>query len=124
MQHRWIFRGALVGGAFPEKRRRGAAYWCAGASLSACHSAVDGIRRNGQYDDADDWQGGRATLLATARQGLCFIPAVLLLPRLFDMWGVLVSQSVPDVIAFAVALPITLHLFGQMRRASAEGRRI
>ena len=67
---------------------------------------------------------GRATLLATARQGLCFIPAVLLLPRLFDMWGVLVSQSVADVIAFAVALPITLQLLGQMRRATVEGKRL
>ena len=66
----------------------------------------------------------RATLLATARQGLCFIPVVLLLPRIFDMWGVLVAQSAADVCAILVALPITVHILKQMRRAEKEGLQI
>ena len=64
---------------------------------------------------------GSATVLATARQGLCFIPAVLLLPRLFDMWGVLLAQPVADVVALLIALPITLSVLGEMRRAAATG---
>ena len=64
---------------------------------------------------------GSATVLATARQGLCFIPAVLLLPRFFDMWGVLLAQPVADVLAFLIALPIALSVLGEMRRAAATG---
>jgi len=67
---------------------------------------------------------GRATLLATARQGLCFIPAVLLLPRFFDMWGVLLAQPAADVCAILVALPITIQLLAQMRSASQRNERI
>ncbi|MBQ3063509.1 MAG: MATE family efflux transporter [Clostridia bacterium] len=64
---------------------------------------------------------GSATVLATARQGLCFIPAVLVLPRIFDMWGVLVSQSVADVVALIIALPITIAVLREMRRAAKTG---
>ena len=64
---------------------------------------------------------GSATVLATARQGLCFIPAVLLLPRLFDMWGVLLAQPVADVAALLIALPITLSVLREMRRAAVTG---
>ena len=64
---------------------------------------------------------GSATVLATARQGLCFIPAVLILPRLFDMWGVLVSQSVADVVALIIALPITVAVLREMKRAARTG---
>ena len=59
---------------------------------------------------------GGATLLATARQGLCFIPAVLLLPRFFDMWGILFAQPAADVFAIAMALPIALAELAAMRR--------
>lgn len=64
---------------------------------------------------------GSATVLATARQGLCFIPAVLVLPRLLDMWGVLVAQSVADVVALIIALPITVAVLGEMHRAVKTG---
>jgi len=67
---------------------------------------------------------GRATLLATARQGLCFIPAVLILPHFFDMWGVLLAQPAADVCAILVALPITIQLLAQMRRAAEKNERI
>ncbi|MBQ9802048.1 MAG: MATE family efflux transporter [Clostridia bacterium] len=63
---------------------------------------------------------GRATLLATARQGLCFIPVVLILPHFLEMWGVLLAQPIADVIAIAVALPITIAVLRQMR--TAQGR--
>ena len=58
----------------------------------------------------------RATVLATARQGLCFIPVVLILPRFLDIWGVYLAQPAADVVAFAVALPITLAVLRQMKR--------
>ena len=44
---------------------------------------------------------GPATLLAGARQGVFFIPAVLLLPRLMELWGVMLAQPLADVLTFA-----------------------
>lgn len=51
---------------------------------------------------------GRASLLAMARQGLMFIPAVLVLPHFFKLTGLILAQPVADVLSFAVALPITI----------------
>ncbi len=65
---------------------------------------------------------GSATVLATARQGLCFIPAVLVLPRFFDMWGVLLAQSAADVVALMIALPITIAVLREMRVAAKTGK--
>jgi len=60
---------------------------------------------------------GPATLLAGARQGVFFIPAVLLLPRLMELWGVMLAQPLADVLTFAVAVPLLLRVLGQMKRA-------
>lgn len=51
---------------------------------------------------------GRATLLATARQGLFLIPMVFTLPRLLGMLGLQLSQPVSDLLAFLMAVPIVL----------------
>ena len=59
----------------------------------------------------------RATVLATARQGLCFIPVVLILPRFLDIWGVYLAQPAADLVAFLVALPITLAVLREMKAA-------
>lgn len=63
---------------------------------------------------------GRATLLAMARQGLCFIPAVLLLERAFGLLGVQMAQPVADVLAFLMALPLTLPVLRDLR--TREGK--
>ena len=51
---------------------------------------------------------GRATLLATARQGLFLIPMVFILPRLLGLMGLQLSQPVSDLMSFALAVPIVL----------------
>ena len=45
-----------------------------------------------------------ASLLAAARQGLFFIPAVILLPLPLGLLGVQISQSISDLLAFALAV--------------------
>ena len=64
----------------------------------------------------------RATLLAVARQGLTFIPCVLLLPRLIQpaLWGVYLSQPMADVMAFVMGLPMILRFLPRLSRAMAE----
>jgi Na+-driven multidrug efflux pump len=66
-----------------------------------------------------------ASTLAMARQGLFFIPAVLILPRLFGLFGLQISQSVADVITFAISIPLQISIFremdAEMRARSAGG---
>ena len=45
-----------------------------------------------------------ASLLAAARQGLFFIPAVMLLPLPLGLLGVQISQSISDLLAFSLAV--------------------
>ena len=52
----------------------------------------------------------RASFLAMARQGLFFVPTVLIMPQLLGLLGVEISQSIADVISFAFAIPIGLSL--------------
>ena len=58
----------------------------------------------------------RASFLAMARQGLFFVPTVLIMPQLLGLTGVEVSQSIADVISFAFAIPIGLSLLNEMKR--------
>ena len=60
-----------------------------------------------------------ATLLSVARQGLMFIPVVLLLPRIIEpaIWGVYLSQPVADVFTFALALPLAIKLMRELKFA-------
>ena len=46
----------------------------------------------------------RASLLAMSRQGLFFIPAVLLLPALIGIQGVEIAQPIADVCSFVLAI--------------------
>ena len=63
-----------------------------------------------------------ATLLAVARQGLMFIPVVLILPRLFDdpLKGVYLAQPTADLFAFALAVPLAVHMMRELRRKEEE----
>ncbi|EEF69563.1 MATE family efflux transporter, partial [Holdemania filiformis] len=52
----------------------------------------------------------RASLLAMSRQGLFFIPAVLLLPALIGIQGVEIAQPIADVCSFVLAIPLQLSV--------------
>ena len=61
----------------------------------------------------------RATVLAVARQGVTFIPCVLLLSKLIDpaIWGVYLAQPIADLITFLTALPMAVHILRRFRMA-------
>lgn len=63
-----------------------------------------------------------AALLSCSRQGLFYVPAVLILPRLFGISGVQCSQSVSDFLAFLFAVPFTVLFFRGLRRAEKRER--
>ena len=58
----------------------------------------------------------RASFLAMARQGLFFVPAVLILPKALGLTGVELSQTVADLISFAFSIPLQVSLLKEMTR--------
>ncbi len=49
-----------------------------------------------------------ATVLASCRQGICFVPLILLLPMLIDLDGVLVAQPLSDLLTFFISIPFNI----------------
>lgn len=54
----------------------------------------------------------RASLVATSRQALFFLPLLAVLPRLFGLWGLLACQSASDLAALGFSLALTRGLRG------------
>ncbi|MFQ9681899.1 MAG: MATE family efflux transporter [Ruthenibacterium lactatiformans] len=71
-------------------------------------------------------QSGQATFLSLCRQGIFFVPFILLLPQLIGLLGVQLAQPAADLCTFAVTLPFLLSflrrlkLWEQAERAVAE----
>lgn len=51
-----------------------------------------------------------ATFLASARQGLFFIPAILILPRLLGLPGIYFAQPLADLLTLSVSVPIGIRV--------------
>ena len=63
---------------------------------------------------------GRAAegcILGACRQGLCFVPVILILPAFWELRGVLYAQPIADVISAAVAAGMALRLHRELRAA-------
>lgn len=65
----------------------------------------------------------RATVVALLRQGICLIPILLVLPRLFGVRGIQAAQPLSDVFAAVIAFFITRSILREMRRKTAEQER-
>ena len=61
-------------------------------------------------------KAGRATFLACCRQGVFFIPLILILPRTLGLVGVETCQPIADVFTFIVSLPFLLAFLNQLSR--------
>ncbi len=62
----------------------------------------------------------RASILALSRQGLTFIPLVLLLPRILGPLGLQIAQPIADILTFAIAIPLQISILKEMRRQEKE----
>lgn len=64
-----------------------------------------------------------ASLLSAARQGLFFIPFILLFPHLWGLLGVEMCQAVADACSFIMALVVTIPVLRELSRYnSAENK--
>ena len=62
-------------------------------------------------------KGVRATITASARSGIFFIPAILILSRFYGLTGVELAQPAADVCAFILAIPFTYSVWREMNDA-------
>lgn len=57
----------------------------------------------------------KASVVAAARQGLFFLPAIWILPLFAGLFGVQVSQTVSDILTFGLALPLGFSVLKEMK---------
>ena len=56
-------------------------------------------------------------LLGACRQGLCFVPAILILPALWGLQGILYAQPAADIVSAAAALYMAIRLHKELESA-------
>ena len=61
-----------------------------------------------------------ASILSVSRQGLFYIPAVLILPKVMGLFGVQSCQALSDLLAFFFAIPFTIMFFNMVKREKAN----
>ncbi len=61
-----------------------------------------------------------ATLLAIGRQGLFFIPSLLVLPHFFGLQGVEMTQACADLCTFILSLPFAVNISRKLKRMAQE----
>jgi putative MATE family efflux protein len=65
-------------------------------------------------------KAAKASVLSMARQGLFFLPAILILPMCFGLLGVQISQPVADVASFILAIPLGMSILREMQRQERQ----
>lgn len=61
-------------------------------------------------------KSAQATFLSLCRQGIFFVPLIMVLPRLFGLAGVQMTQSVSDALTFLVSIPFAVCFFKKLGR--------
>lgn len=56
-------------------------------------------------------------ILGACRQGICFVPVVLLLPMAWGIHGILYAQPIADVLSAIVTVFMALHLHKELNKA-------
>ncbi|WP_197023942.1 MATE family efflux transporter [Butyrivibrio sp. NC2002] len=51
-------------------------------------------------------KGMKATITSSARNGIFFIPLILILPRVFGIFGVEITQAVADILSLVITVPL------------------
>lgn len=59
-------------------------------------------------------KGKEGFLLGACRQGICFIPVILILPSIWGLNGILYAQPIADVLSFFISLFMALSLHKQL----------
>ena len=63
----------------------------------------------------------KASIVAMARQGVFFVPLVVILPQFFGLFGVQCAQAVADFFSFFLAIPLCQSVLKTFRTDAAGG---
>ncbi len=61
-------------------------------------------------------KGLKASITASARNGIFFIPLILILPQFLGLFGVEITQAAADVLTISITLPLALSELRQMKQ--------
>lgn len=64
-------------------------------------------------------KGTAGFILGACRQGICFVPVILLLPIIWGMNGILYAQPIADVISAIITVFMALQLHKELAEAEA-----
>jgi Na+-driven multidrug efflux pump len=51
-------------------------------------------------------KGVKASITSSARNGIFFIPLIIILPRIFGIFGVEITQACADILSLTLTLPL------------------
>ncbi len=57
-----------------------------------------------------------ATVLASCRQGIFFVPLIFLLPAVWGLDGILLTQAMADVLTFVISVPFNIYFLKKVLR--------
>ncbi|MDO4284958.1 MAG: MATE family efflux transporter [Eubacteriales bacterium] len=66
-------------------------------------------------------RGVKASIVAASRSGIFFIPFILILPQIFGLTGVEVTQTCADICTVLVAVPLVFSVMRQMKEMEKAG---
>ncbi|MCR4805301.1 MAG: polysaccharide biosynthesis C-terminal domain-containing protein, partial [Clostridia bacterium] len=67
-------------------------------------------------------KGIKSSITSSARNGIFFIPLILILPRVFGLLGVEMAQGIADILTFLLCVPIARAELRKMDRMEAEAK--
>lgn len=65
-------------------------------------------------------KGTAGFLLGACRQGICFVPVILILPMLWGINGILYAQPIADVLSAIITVFMAVHLGKELSEARAK----
>lgn len=60
-------------------------------------------------------KGAAGFFLGACRQGICFVPVILLLPRVWGINGILYAQPIADILTAVITVFMALHLHKELK---------
>ena len=69
-------------------------------------------------------KGAAGFFLGSCRQGICFVPVILLLPMVWGMNGILYAQPIADIISVVITLFMAIHLHKEISIAESRTKTI
>ena len=64
-------------------------------------------------------KAAKGCILGACRQGICFVPVIVLLPTIYGLDGVLYAQPIADVLSAVIAVFMAVHLHKELAAAKA-----